>query len=387
MRHVDSKPQTEPERNDSAAPAGHYADHFHLVSAFVSRYTRTALLSTTGCRGVGGPDMNGQQMTEAPCLSLSDDTIARAADLLRSGGLVAFPTETVYGLGGDACNATAVSRIFAAKGRPAFNPLISHVASAQDAFALGIETPAARLLADAFWPGPMTLILHRRPDCPIARLTSAGLDRIALRVPAHEGARQLLQHFAGPVAAPSANPSGRISPSRATHVMAGLGHKVDLVLDGGRCSSGVESTVIDASSPQPVILRPGGVTRDRIARELASGGLSLMPAPQTIKADDRPVSPGQMESHYAPHARLVMNVTDAQKDMELIGFGAVAGAGQLKLTLSASGDDAEAAANLFDMLHAADRTGTGTIGIAPVPDDGLGEAINDRLRRAAAPRR
>jgi len=329
-------------------------------------------------------------MQKAPCLPLSDESIARAADLLRGGGLVAFPTETVYGLGGDARNAAAVAGIFAAKGRPAFNPLISHVASASEAFALGIETPAARRLADAFWPGPMTLILQRAPNCPIASLTSAGLERIALRVPAHEGARRLLQEFGGPVAAPSANPSGRISPSRAAHVMAGLGEAIDMVLDGGPCSSGVESTVIDTSGTQAVILRPGGVTRDAITRCLAAGGLSLMPAtPDGANPDrpNRPVSPGQLESHYAPHAGLKMNVTAIEDDMELIGFGPIAGAGRLRLTLSASGDDSEAAANLFDMLHAADGTGAGMIGVAPVPDSGLGEAINDRLRRAAAPRK
>ena len=317
---------------------------------------------------------------------MSDESITHAADLLRGGGLVAFPTETVYGLGGDACNAAAVASIFAAKGRPAFNPLISHVASASEAFALGIETPAARRLADAFWPGPMTLILQRAPNCPIASLTSAGLDRIALRVPAHEGARRLLQQFDGPVAAPSANPSGRISPSRAAHVMAGLGGAIDMVLDGGPCSSGVESTVVDTSGTQAVILRPGGVTRDVIARCLAAGGLSLMPATQDGPSTDRPVSPGQLESHYAPHARLKMNVTAIEDDMELIGFGPIAGAGRLQLSLSEIGNDSEAAANLFDMLHAADGTGSGVIGVAPVPDNGLGEAINDRLRRAAAPR-
>ena len=325
-------------------------------------------------------------MQEAPCFPLSDESITRAADLLRGGRLVAFPTETVYGLGGDACNAAAVASIFAAKGRPAFNPLISHVASASEAFALGIETPAARRLADAFWPGPMTLILQRTPNCPIASLTSAGLDRIALRVPAHEGARQLLQQFDGPLAAPSANPSGRISPSRAAHVLAGLGGVIDMVLDGGPCSNGVESTVVDTSGTQAMILRPGGVTRDAITRCLAAGCLSLMPATQDGPSTDRPVSPGQLESHYAPHARLKMNVTAIEDDMELIGFGPIAGAGRLQLTLSESGNESEAAANLFDMLHAADHTGAGVIGIAPVPDNGLGEAIKDRLRRAAAPR-
>ena len=328
----------------------------------------------------------GQDMKHADCLVLSDDTIDRAADILRGGGLVAFPTETVYGLGGDACNADAVAAIFAAKGRPAFNPLISHVATIDAAFDLGIETAAARALADAFWPGPMTLILHRRPDCPIARLTSAGLDRIALRVPAHNGACRLLQRFGGPVAAPSANPSGRISPSRTAHVMAGLGNAVDLVIDDGPCSSGVESTVIDASGSAATILRPGGVTRTSITACLAAAGLQLARTDDSVSAPHTPVSPGQLASHYAPAARLVMNVTKPVKGMELIGFGPIGGDGQLDLTLSAAGDDVEAAANLFDMLHAADAVGADIIGVAPVPDTGLGEAINDRLRRAAAPR-
>ena len=328
----------------------------------------------------------GQDMKRSECLALSDYTIDRAADILRGGGLVAFPTETVYGLGGDACNGDAVAAIFAAKGRPAFNPLISHVATVDAAFELGIETAAARALADAFWPGPMTLILHRQPDCPIARLTSAGLDRIALRVPAHKGACQLLRHFGGPVAAPSANPSGRISPSRAAHVMAGLCNAIDLVIDDGPCSSGVESTVINASDASATILRPGGVTRTSIAGCLAAAGLQLANTDDTVITPDAPVSPGQLASHYAPAAQLVMNVTTATKGMELIGFGPTGGHGQLDLTLSAAGDDVEAAANLFDMLHAADAAGAKVIGVAPVPDTGLGEAINDRLRRAAAPR-
>ena len=322
---------------------------------------------------------------QTPCLAISDDSIARAAEMLRDGGLVAFPTETVYGLGGDACNADAVAAIFAAKGRPSFNPLISHVGIAADAFALGVETPLATALAKAFWPGPMTLILARTAECPIARLTSAGLDHIALRVPAHPAAHRLISAFGGPVAAPSANPSGRISPSRAEHVSAGLDGRIGMVLDGGRCDSGVESTVIDCSGTEARILRPGGITRQQVADCLATAGLLLADTPPPA-GPDVPVSPGLLASHYAPAARLRMDVTHADAGMELIGFGNVDGAGDLALTLSPSGDLAEAAANLFDMLHAADATGTAIIGVAPVPDNGLGEAINDRLRRAAAPR-
>ena len=326
-----------------------------------------------------------QDQTQTPCLSISDSAIDRAAALLREGGLVAFPTETVYGLGGDACNAEAVAAIFAAKGRPRFNPLISHVSATGDAFGLGIETPVAAALAKAFWPGPMTLILERAENCPIARLTSAGLDRIALRVPAHPAANRLLRCFGGPIAAPSANPSGRISPSRAAHVMAGLEGRIGMVLDGGRCDSGVESTVIDCTGEAARVLRPGGITRAQLDDCLAAAALPRVERSPTATTET-PVSPGQLASHYAPDAALRVNVTSASPGMELIGFGRVQGAGKLALCLSPSGDLAEAAANLFDMLHAADATGAAVIGVAPVPETGLGEAINDRLRRAAAPR-
>ena len=321
-------------------------------------------------------------------LDVSGPAIKAGAAALAAGGLVAFPTETVYGLGGDACNTDAVAAIFAAKDRPAFNPLISHVASTKSAFALGEATPTARALADCFWPGPMTLVLARRPDCPIARLTSAGLDRIALRVPANEAARQLLSIFGGPVAAPSANPSGRISPTRADHVMAGLYGRIDIILDGGRCDSGVESTVVDCSGKNgdnAMILRPGGVTREEISACLAAVGLELAPT-MPLPEDAQNASPGMLASHYAPRAALEMDVTAARSGMKLIGFGNIDGGGKTGLNLSPDGDLVEAAANLFDMLHQADSSGGATIGVAPIPTYGLGEAINDRLRRAAAPR-
>ncbi|NBW05864.1 MAG: threonylcarbamoyl-AMP synthase, partial [Alphaproteobacteria bacterium] len=323
---------------------------------------------------------------------LSKSAIARASGLLADGQLVAFPTETVYGLGADATNDRAVARIFAAKDRPAFNPLISHVASAAAAFDLGVETPIATVLASAFWPGPLTLVLDRRPDCPVARLTTAGLDKIAIRVPAHAAAQALLTHFGKPVAAPSANPSGRISPSTADHVMRGLAGKIDLVLDGGPCESGLESTVVDASTDQALILRPGGITRNAVADALKAAGFAgpiagPIAGPTAVTQPVQPVAPGQLASHYAPRAAVRLNATKATADEELIGFGSVAGSGRLALSLSASGDLIEAAANLFAMLHRADDTGTAKIAIAPVPDNGLGEAINDRLRRAAAPRR
>ena len=319
------------------------------------------------------------------CLAITGESVARGVGILAHGGLVAFPTETVYGLGGDACNADAVAAIFAAKERPAFNPLISHVASAEAAFELGTATPIAACLAETFWPGPMTLILTRRPDCPIAPLTSAGLDKIALRVPAHAEARALLEAFGRPVAAPSANPSGRISPTRAEHVLAGLGGRISLVLDGGPCESGLESTVIDCTGDTAHILRPGGITREAVAATLAARGMTL--ATESPPTDeDAPASPGQLASHYAPSAPVRLNVTAPEPGMELIGFGETGGAGQLELNLSPAGDLQDAAANLFQMMHAADAAGAAVIGVAPVPDRGLGEAVNDRLRRAAAPR-
>jgi len=320
------------------------------------------------------------------CLAITGESMARGVDILAHGGLVAFPTETVYGLGGDACNADAVAAIFAAKERPAFNPLISHVASAEAAFELGTSTPIAACLAETFWPGPMTLILTRRPDCPVALLTSAGLNKIALRVPSHAEARGLIEAFGRPVAAPSANPSGRISPTRADHVMAGLGGRIELVLDGGPCESGVESTVVDCTGDTARILRPGGITREAVAATLAGRGITLAgESPPT--GEDAPTSPGQLASHYAPLAPVRLNVTAPETGIELIGFGETGGAGELGLNLSPEGDLQEAAANLFQMMHAADAAGADVIGVAPVPESGLGEAVNDRLRRAAAPRK
>ena len=332
-------------------------------------------------------------------ITISKRSLHRARDILAAGGLVAFPTETVYGLGANACDGKAVAGIFAAKDRPSFNPLISHVASRDAAFRLGIETELADILARCFWPGPLTLVLNRQPDCPVALLTTAGLDKIAVRVPANKHAQRLLQICDMPIAAPSANPSGRISPSTADHVHAGLAGKIDLILDGGPCEDGLESTIIDCSGSAPVLLRPGGIARAAIETALHSAGVTaaLIDA-QTInkqtsvsqKGDpQQPVAPGQLRSHYAPDAGVRLNVTTASATEELIGFGSVVGAGQLAMSLSQTADLREAATNLFAMLHQADAVtaGTGrTIAIAPIPDDGIGEAINDRLRRAAAPR-
>ena len=306
--------------------------------------------------------------------------LARAGELLRSGGLVAFPTETVYGLGADATNARAVARIFEAKGRPSFNPLISHCADAESAFAHGRFDARARALAHAFWPGPLTLVVPRAADSAIAELTGAGLPTLALRVPGGELARRLIADAGRPVAAPSANRSGSISPTTARHVADSLGDAVDLILDGGPCTVGVESTVVDLSGDRPALLRPGGVAREEL--EAVAGPL-LDPA----QDPEAPSSPGQLASHYAPHARLRLNARDPAPDEALLAFGPEVPAGaKVTANLSPTGDLREAAANLFALLHALDRPDVRGIAAMPVPQTGLGAAINDRLRRAAAPR-
>jgi len=300
--------------------------------------------------------------------------IERAAAILRDGGLVAFPTETVYGLGADATNGNAVAAIFAAKQRPQFNPLIVHVRDRAEAEALVEFTPRARALAEAFWPGALTLVLPRKSDCPLSLLVSAGLDTVALRVPSHPVASALIAAAGKPIAAPSANVSGHVSPTTAAHVAEELGDKVDFILDGGSTAIGIESTVIGFEGDTPVLLRPGGVARDAIER--VTGPLAN-PSDTTIQ------SPGQLESHYAPRAKLRLNARDAQPGEALLAFGPP-GSGAA-LNLSPAGDLNEAAANLFAMLRTLDRTAD-TIAVMPIPDDGLGEAINDRLLRAAAPR-
>ncbi|SDG31691.1 L-threonylcarbamoyladenylate synthase [Thalassobaculum litoreum] len=300
---------------------------------------------------------------------------ADAAKILRAGGLVAFATETVYGLGADATDETAVARIFAAKGRPRFNPLISHVPDVETAFALGQATAAARTVAEAFWPGPLTLVLRRTEDCPIAWLTSAGLDTVAIRVPGSADARALLAEAGRPVAAPSANRSGRVSPTIAAHVAAEGFEGLDLILDGGACAVGLESTVLDVSGDRPRLLRPGSVTREQI--EALVGSIELAGHGDAITA------PGMLASHYAPAAPVRLNATTLRDGEVGLDFAGQLGAAT---DLSASGDPVEAAANLFALLRALDRPGIAAIAVAPVPEAGLGAAINDRLRRAAAPR-
>ncbi len=304
----------------------------------------------------------------------SHHDIEQAVQILADGGLVAMPTETVYGLGADALCDQAVAKIYEAKGRPSFNPLISHMASSDMASDYVEWSDVAKKLSNAFWPGPMTLVLPAKQDCAISQLARAGLPSVAIRVPAHPVARALLSKLARPVAAPSANPSGRISPTTLDHVLAGLDGRIDAVIDGGSCEMGVESTIISLLD-DPVILRPGNITIEQIHTVLGTGIKTLTDA-------DVITAPGQLTSHYAPNASVRLNATKFRADEKSLGFSDIDG----DLNLSPSADLREATANLFSMLHELDaRQGT-KIAIAPIPNHGLGIAINDRLTRAAAPR-
>jgi len=305
-------------------------------------------------------------------------TIGAAARCLAAGGLVAFPTETVYGLSADATNGTAVARLYAAKGRPRFNPLIAHVPDLAAAERLAEVDDAGRKLAQAFWPGPLTLVLPKSARCDVSDLALAGLDSIALRVPSHPVARDLLAAFGKAIVAPSANRSGHVSPTSAAHVLNDLRGRIDLIVDGGSCAVGVESTIVSCLGA-PTLLRPGGLPRGDIERVL---GLTLAEAP----LQDAPTAPGMLASHYAPKARLRLNADTADPGEALLAFGPVSGAPPQSLNLSDRGDLVEAAANLFSHLRALDRGGAKIIAVMRVPRDGLGEAINDRLERAAAPR-
>jgi L-threonylcarbamoyladenylate synthase len=318
-----------------------------------------------------------QMILTTESLTPSPQGLHRAAEILRGGGLVAFPTETVYGLGGDATSDQAVARIFEAKGRPHFNPLIVHVPDLETAARFVDLDPRARDLAARFWPGPLTMVLPLRAGSGLSPLVTAGLPTVAIRIPAHPVALALLRAFGGPLAAPSANPSGRISPTRAAHVLPGLSGRIAAVLDGGPCEVGLESTIIGlAAQGQASLLRPGGLAVE--ALEALLGPLAF------AGSTTNPNAPGQLASHYAPAAKVRLNATAPQPNEVMIGFGKISGA----LTLSASGDLPQAAANLFHLLRQADTLAgpAGTIAVAPIPDTGLGKAINDRLNRAAAPR-
>jgi L-threonylcarbamoyladenylate synthase len=312
--------------------------------------------------------------------------IEAAAARLNEGALVAFPTETVYGLGADATNAKAIARLYQAKGRPAFNPLISHVSGLAAAREIGRFDATALLLANAFWPGPLTLVLPRAAHCAVAELATAGLDTIAVRVPAHPVARAILRAFKRPVVAPSANLSGHVSATTAAHVQSDLGGRIDLIVDGGAVAVGVESTIVGCFE-QPLLLRPGGVPREDIERVL---GRALAQPPADIESDaGQPLAPGMLASHYAPRARVRLNAGTIEPGEALLAFGSLpAGVDRaaVVMNLSARGDLNEAAANLFGYLRSLDAKAPRAIAVMPIPDEGLGEAINDRLRRAAVRR-
>ena len=314
--------------------------------------------------------------------NISDPTpasIAKAARLLREGKLVAFPTETVYGLGADATSDAAVAAIFAAKGRPRFNPLIVHVENPAQAERIGVFEARARELAKRFWPGALTLVVPRRAECGISWLASAGLETIALRCPAGVVAQNLLGAFGGPIAAPSANRSGAITSTTARHVVESFGTLVELVLDGGRTQFGLESTIVGLTEPRPTLLRPGAIAREEI--EVVIGALGV-----ASDCADAPHSPGRLKSHYAPVKRLRTNATTVGADEALLAFGKPLAGAKHMLNLSETGDLREAAANLFAMLRALDRGDASAIAAMKVPRHGLGDAINDRLQRASTPK-
>ncbi len=303
--------------------------------------------------------------------------LEKAVKILKSGGLVAVPTETVYGLAADATNGEAVARIYQAKKRPEFNPLICHVADKAMAEKLVKISPLAATLMKEFWPGPITFVLQKTDECPVSELVSAGLDTLAVRMPDHKLTRDLIKKLDRPIAAPSANPSGKISPTSATHVSEGLGGSIDMILDGGDCSHGIESTIVAFESEDVIILRPGSITREMLENACSATVKDFIPV-----ADSKVTAPGQLCSHYAPEAHVRLNATSKNVGEYLIGYGNIRG----DSTLSETGDLAQAASNLFKALRDADKTGADTIAIAPIPNEGIGIAINDRLERAAAPR-
>jgi L-threonylcarbamoyladenylate synthase len=329
-----------------------------------------------------GPASTPANFGVASAVRIADEEAIRdAVQLLRAGGLVAFPTETVYGLGADATNGEAVARIFEAKGRPHFNPLIVHVADLEAAEQLGVFSAEARRLAGAFWPGPLTLVVERKPDAQTSDLTSAGLPSLALRVPDHPVARALLRAAGRPLAAPSANRSGHVSATTARHVADDLGTRVSMILDGGPTAHGLESTILDVSGGQIALLRPGAIPIETIEYLLGAR------VERIRHAGTRPLAPGQLASHYAPRAAIRLNALACEPGEALLAFGAEvpATAGPV-INLSPRGDLIEAAAALFSALRQLDRSGATTIAVMPIPHDGLGAAINDRLERAAAPR-
>jgi len=320
-------------------------------------------------------------------LPAGEAAVTAAARILAEGGLVAFPTETVYGLGADAANPAAIARLYQAKGRPAFNPLIAHVGDIAAARQIARFDDPAMALAEAFWPGPLTLVLPKTPDCTVADLATAGLDTVAIRIPAHPVAREILREFGGAVVAPSANLSGHVSPTTAPHVQTDLAGRIDLIVDGGAVEVGVESTIVGCFD-EPMLLRPGGVPRAEIERVL---GRVLKQPPADAEGDsEQPLAPGMLASHYAPRAKVRLHAISLAPGEALLAFGlgAISGidAASVVMNLSERGDLNEAATNLFGHLRALDAKGAHIIAVMPIPDEGLGEAINDRLRRAAVER-
>jgi L-threonylcarbamoyladenylate synthase len=312
-----------------------------------------------------------------PVVPATPEAIGQAAQALAQGDIVAFPTETVYGLGANALDARAIAKVFAAKERPRFNPLIVHVPGLEAAERYAVMNDTAWRLAEAFWPGPLSLVLKKRPACGIADLVSAGLDTIALRAPAHPVAQALLEAAQLPIAAPSANRSGRVSPTTAAHVQAELGERPAMILDGGPCPLGIESTVVSVIEPEPGLLRPGALPREAIELVLSAPFLAA-------KANHRGASPGQLETHYAPSTKLRLGATAVSSSEALLAFGPDAPQGaRASINLSVSGNLEEAAAKLFAALRELDQTGATSIAVMPIPAHGLGEAINDRLQRAA----
>lgn len=306
-----------------------------------------------------------------------DTETENAVDILKRGGLVAVPTETVYGLAADATNSEAVARIFQVKKRPAFNPLICHVCDMAMAGKMVKISPLATTLMKVFWPGPLTFVLPKLDQCAVSDLVSAGLDTLAVRMPDHKVTHELIEKLDRPIAAPSANQSGKISPTTAVHVTEGLGSSVDMILDGGDCIRGIESTIITFEDGDIIILRPGSITKEMLEKASSAKARSFVASPEsTITA------PGQLSSHYAPNAKVRLNATSKNAGDYLIGFGDIKG----DTSLSETGDLIEAASNLFKALREADKTDAKTIAIAPIPKHGIGIAINDRLDRAAAPR-
>lgn len=348
-------------------------------------FIKEKVLRQTDAKESSGQEKSGREKGQkeiskpGSIVAVTPSVLERASVLLHKGGLVAFPTETVYGLGGDATNDQAVAAIFAAKGRPEFDPLIVHVSSPVDAASLVEWCEVAQTLALRFWPGPLTFVLPRKSGCPASLLASSGLETLAVRMPAHRIALDLLKVSGLPIAAPSANAFGKLSPTTPQHVADSLGTNVDLILDGGPTVIGVESTVLDLTGQHPLILRPGGITREQLEDTL---GEKIGNALHT----GTPLSPGMLKSHYAPDLPLRLNALEAGNSEALLAFGPdshVPG-GALRLNLSVSGDLKEASANLFSMLRQLDRTDFSRIAVMPIPESGLGAAINDRLRRAAA---